>query len=501
MKKIFKYQGMAYRQGRDALTPWLVSIVVPAEELLEWAGIPRRSETDLMGFQRAYDPKRVQAAREFFVEPANVSPTAVVVGVHPSHDEDVRLELLDSDGPDASAIRPCRLEVEWNDDQPLDAIVELVAGRIDERLANESDSDLGDVDEDRAEDEEESQEDLDEDGDVHEFEMGRSILERLRTRLDEPAWAARNEDDLRDMAKPATIIDGQHRIKGAEALEEGLPFAACVIYGCPWPEQVFQFTVVNYTARGIPDQFITANAALSLTEGELQQLQTRLVQAGVKVVEYELMRVVHFDPRSPFQDLVSLGEKKEQGKIGYKTMVRVAREWYSAKHQVFNLLLPNLYPTIKGARKKTRLRERWKESGDWADFFLAFWNTIHREYAGAPSHVPGATLWDVGASQLMVAIVLYEVQSAFLRNLNAQDEDFFQVDSGDSKQELLNKLRRRAEKFAEYIPPDFFSTAWASKSLSIGPGRAALEDALRELVDKKGAYQYGKSVLVTGKTT
>ena len=287
----------------------------------------------------------------------------------------------------------------------------------------------------------------------------------------------------------------------ARACERNIPFIVCAIYDCPWPEQVFQFTVVNYTAKGIPDQFITANAALSLTKHELTSLRTRLVQAGVKVVEYELMKIVQFDTRSPFYGLVNLTDKKDNTKIGYKTMVRLAKRWYNANHQAFTNLLPHLYPDIKGANAKKRQRERWKEA-DWGEFFLDFWEIIYRTYSGEPSHNQEHTLWEVGYSNFIVAIVLFELQETFLNNLNQQDEEFFEVkDQRNAVDELRDKLRKRAEKFVGWIPASFFGTKWGlGGQLNVGPGRAALQAALENLVKKKGAYQYAKSTLVTGKT-
>lgn len=518
------YQGIAYRQSRSPDAPYLVSFVATAEELLEWAGIPRRSEENLIGFQRAFDPKRVDLAKEFFAFPENQSPTALVVGLHPSAGRDPDALKVKMGGDAGDSIRPCSITVRYSDlDLDLDQIVAAVRRQLDYRLSQqvpETDDDDGNVgsgtepigsDDDSivdlhdadneslpsSEDEEAGEED---DDNSEEIELGRSVLDRLRERLDNPDWCADNEEALRDMAKPATLIDGQHRVKGAEGCERNIPFAVCAIVDCEWAEQVYQFTVVNYTAKGIPDQFITANAALSLTRDELSGLQNRLVQAGVKVIEYELMKVIQFNSLSPFYGLINLSEKKDAQKIGYKTMVRVARVWYLGRHPVFKQILPNLYPDLTKRATRPRL-ERWKAE-DWGNFFLDFWNVVADHYRGvASSHRSGGTLWEVG-SQLMVAIVLLELQEAFLTNLNAQDEDFFVPrDSANAVQELRTKLRRRAEKFVEWFPPEFFAAKWAVSSLNTGFGRTALQQALRQFVDTKGRYQYGKSSLLTGKTT
>jgi hypothetical protein len=105
----------------------------------------------------------------------------------------------------------------------------------------------------------------------------------------------------------------------------------------------------------------------------------------------------------------------------------------------------------------------------------------------------------VGFSQLTVAVVLLELQSAFLVNLNAQDEDFFDVpDSEDPLQWLTAKVRERATKFVNFFPPKFFATKWGITSLNTGSGRKDLETCIRSMVDSKGKYQYQTDRLITG---
>ncbi|MEV3985622.1 hypothetical protein [Nonomuraea sp. NPDC049758] len=512
------YEAIAYRQNRDGDGLWLLTFVASAEEILTWASIPRRAVQDLIGFQRGADDTRVAKAKEFFRRPNNLSPTSLIVGLHPreANSSLLKVEFLEDEN---TVVNPrCRIHVnDQFDHLPLHNIRELVRAQIQFRLAQDTEFTGGDQDEDAltpdiadsdqigdsVEDYATLDDDLSTDHDS-EVELGTSILKRLLARLDDDQWVDDHEEDLRELAKPATIIDGQHRILGAAACEKEITFAITAILDCPWREQVFQFTVINYTAKGIPDQFITANAALSLTGYELDTLQDRLVQAGVKVTEYELMRVVHFDARSPFYDKVNLTERPNQNRIGYKTMVRIAKSWYNARHPVFQLMLPNLYPQINGKSTAARRHRttQWKLD-DWGEFFLTFWRVVSETYQAEPSHEPGYTLWDVGHSQLIVAIVLYKLQESFLDNLGNQDEEFFEVDTTDPEEArkiLLNKVERRARKFLESMPAQFFATKWAWSGLNIGPGRDALDQAFNQLARLKGKYQYAKSALVTGKT-
>lgn len=511
-----KYEGIAYRQAIDPSSPWLITFVACAEELSRWAGVPHRSDENVTGFQRLEDPIRVQKAKEFFDIAQNQSPTAIVLGFHatPGGTEPGLSVTIE---PGENSIRRCVVTVHRDVSvMSLEQLATVVKAQVQSRLdadSPESDEPSGET-EALETDLENSDENVPGGGDPlsdatphqeepvadEEIELGRSLLQHLRTHLGDMTWCKDNADALRDIAKPATVIDGQHRLRGAEACERAIPFTVCALVDCSWPEQVFQFTVVNYTARGIPDQFITANAALSLTREELATLRTRLVQAKVKVIEYELMRVIHFDEQSPFFNLVNLTEKKDSSRIGYKTMVKIAKVWYQGRHDALKLLIPALYPDAKGIKGTSERMRRWKD-GDWGLFFQDFWNVIKDIYSPHTDPDTGSSLWTVGQSNLMIAIVLLEIQEQFLVNLGGQDEEYFQPkEPGNAINELRQKIRERAKKFAGYLPHEFFEAKWGlGTGLNIGPGRKALQEVLQNLVNKKGKYQYEKSALLTGK--
>src|SRR3954453_5574122 len=105
----FVYEGIAYKQALDPDTaPWIMTFVAPAEDITAWAGVPRRSSDRLAGFQRAVDEPRRERAEEFFTQPPNQSPTAVIVGIHQSYADDAgaSFEWL---GPEEDGRRSCRL--------------------------------------------------------------------------------------------------------------------------------------------------------------------------------------------------------------------------------------------------------------------------------------------------------------------------------------------------------------------------------------------------------
>jgi hypothetical protein len=503
----FVYQGTAYRQALDQNAPWLVTFVASAEDLLAWAGIPRRTDKDLIGFQRPDDDARVLKAKDYFSRYGmNQSPTSLVLGIHPSVGEGASVELTFQGGSETDTSRPCQLRVSFDPLEPMHTVLRRISSQVKSRLDQEPEIDGIAADGDEIGNEGDEETGIDEAGDdaaaeTEEFELGRSLLQDLLNRLGDPAWTASNERDLRDLAKPATVIDGQHRLLGAKLCERRIPFSVIAIHNCTWAEQVFQFTVVNYTAKGIPDQFITANAALSLTAGELGLLERRLQQAGVKVIEYELMRIINFDSDSPFHDLVNLTPKNRDDLIGYKTMVQVGKAWYTGKASAVKQIIDNIYPELKGkGHQKRRMRlERWKQD-DWGLFFKDFWNTVREHFTDAPTQ-SGISLWSVGTSNLMIAAVLQVLQEQFLTNLAAQDESFFVVPDSDPVNEMRAKMRKRASTFISYFESDLFAQHWQMKSLNTGAGRTALREVMRAVVETRGSYQYTKSALFTNKTS
>jgi hypothetical protein len=80
MPKQFSYPVFAFRQQTGS--PIQVAFVAPAGEILDWAGVPRKSDELLTGYQRFCDPNRVnQEIVPFFQNPMNCSPTAIILAL------------------------------------------------------------------------------------------------------------------------------------------------------------------------------------------------------------------------------------------------------------------------------------------------------------------------------------------------------------------------------------------------------------------------------------
>ena len=136
------------------------------------------------------------------------------------------------------------------------------------------------------------------------------------------------------------------------------------------------------------------------------------------------MKVVQFDKESPFFDPVNLTEKTSTVKIGYRSMVRLAKTYYQAKHPGIQQLLVGLYPDIPGHKGVKKRVERW-QMNDWGIFFKDFWRAAAKVYTDVKSTESGISLWTPGQSNLLIGVVLEELQTAFLDHLAQQDVELF----------------------------------------------------------------------------
>ena len=191
--------------------------------------------------------------QKFFDLGTNQSPTAIVVGIHPPTDPEKRtIRLVFNPEDEGKAIRRCALHVgqDTSLETDLDAVVNMIREQLTARLRQgeaapaeggsvavttaaqfappaeptaegESDDELElpeDEDDANAEDAEAEEEPI---------ELGRSLIQKLMEQLDNREWCEQNIEALMNMALPATIIDGQHRIRGAERCEREIPFTVC----------------------------------------------------------------------------------------------------------------------------------------------------------------------------------------------------------------------------------------------------------------------------------
>jgi hypothetical protein len=489
-KKTYTYSGISFKQNPKA--PELFAFVAPAEELVEFCGVARKSEKLLTNYQRALDTVRVNTeVMPFFRIPENCTPTAVVISLHETPLAELKfVDLIDNEG---AGLNLKRLSLTLTDPNSLDASTVIAEARklLDARLATEPLTKTGDAgDQMEVEDsvasdqsdagsgdegDDESAETIGQEGDeeAEKVEIGTSMLKDLRAKLDDPEQAMQLIDTLRDMLKPALIIDGQHRTFGAAKLEEGIPLLVCSLVKPDWKEQVFQFTVINDKAQGIPKPFITSLAGMSLTSTELGELQSRLSQAGVQLWEVDVMQRLGYDPRSTFFNRI---EFKTTGSgasgLGYQTMKQLGRAWYEPKAPGLVAVYKALYELDGKKESKKALVSKWQKSEDWFRYFCIFWDHVKEKFASTP-------LWETHSS-LMTAVVLLQFQHSFLRGLgnmvSLTIEKITEEDPGKRALLVEQQFRDIVKQWASRFTTKHFPDEWGVKSLNHKDGKAKLLD-------------------------
>jgi hypothetical protein len=313
-----------------------------------------------------------------------------------------------------------------------------------------------------------------------------SSLRRLAKRLAHPTWVRARESDIRDLAKPATIIDGQHRVLGSSRLGGGIPFNVVALMDAAWAEQVFQFTILNYTARPLPGQFIAGNAAITLTTNEMASLRDRLKTAGLKVKDVDIFSAIGADSRSPFYDLISVQERSAANKLGYGTMVSIGAQWMDAKPQFLQELLDILYP---GTNARARL-ETWR-AGVWQSFFWAFWDEVRATYEGNDPD-----LWVPGAGhRLMITAVLKILQDEIFRVFDGQLNFWLGVPADQEKAE--EHLRANVKTVLQWVPADLFKSQWTVSGIQgSSSDREKVRNVIEQLLTTRGRFTWRRSQLL-----
>lgn len=485
----FTTHGVSFVQNPEA--PELLAFVASSNEILRFCGVARKSQDLLTNYQRALDTDRVQKqVTPFFKIPQNCSPTAIVLSLQSNVLSTVEFTHTDLQPLD-HGIRVRELRIVFPDYDALaeSEVIRLSKVFLDSRLAGAEAAPPEAEDED-AEAEQESpsngedalQEDsLDSEGEDT-VELGHSVLRQLREKLDlESSRSTDLMNALREMLRPGLVIDGQHRLYGAAGVEENIPFLVCALINPSWKEQVFQFMVVNDKAAGIPKPFITSLAGMSLTAEELDGLRDRLAQAGLKLWEVEVMHRLGYDPESPFVNLIEFkvatitGEKSVG--LGYETMKRVGKAWYSPSSNGLYKLMAALYRS-PGSKKVARkvLKEEWQRTNDWFRGFCTLWARFKKKFGGTPS-------WEVH-SHLLTAVVLESIQADFLKLRDAQSKRVWDIEEEATEaraDEMWRRIEELADEFVEKYDRKLFEKEWKHKSLNHSGGKRDLADLFRKV--------------------
>jgi hypothetical protein len=487
----FTYAALGFRQQKDA--PLQIAFVAFSNEVLTWAGIPRKSDELLTGYQRFRDPKRIdQEIVPFFQDSHNCSPTALIVALR--REAGIGRCVLEPADVTPGQVAPMTLTVELDETAlETDRVFEAALSYVNPRLAGEapkreggaaSTATEGEADEDEDEEEPEGDEAAAEAETEEDIHLGTETLARMKELLDDRAqWTNPNfRRAIADYVKPAFLIDGQHRVTAAAKFgERGLPFIVCGLFGPAWEEQVFQFTVVNLKPKRIPPALIASIAGLSLTRQEQDRVETRLVQAGVRMTEVMVMSLVAYDERSPFVDAIDMavgGPQERDELLGYGGMKRIAKVWFRASRTSLAQIAREVFAT----NSVYKARNRWKTERIWFDFFVAFWSTVRDHF---PAH-----LWQkVPDNRLFIGAHLWALQEVLLREADGQVPSHWKLPEALEGVEarskvLIGKLLEVVTTTLAYFPAEMWTIEWDQTSQDTNAGREELRKVFQRFVDE-----------------
>jgi len=260
----YKYPAIRYWQLPGSEHKSIICFAAPCDEILDWAGIPRKSEAivedtssektlELHGYQREKDDKRIDKLVDFYQSPENVIPTSVLLAARFS--EQVRFESAE-EVADFGGVKVeygiLRINRSITGDEPLGNLYKLLADLLvarhsslseekisDELVAEFKERIITESNEKRAK--EYNLDELETDSEMEVVDVEESDSEainpynpdshivdfyreiRLRERLCEEIKVLNDSNEVLgfnrqmvlDYLAPATVVDGQHRLLGA----------------------------------------------------------------------------------------------------------------------------------------------------------------------------------------------------------------------------------------------------------------------------------------------
>jgi hypothetical protein len=445
-KLIFTYPAVCIKQSENSKP--LIMFGANAIEIEKWAGIPQKKTFDpgtaeTSGFQRTENMKRLKQLSSFYGNEKNVVQNNLICAL--KNIEGSNVTFKSEDGIIGELI------IEFPDlySASFEVLFSLLRASLESRLGptkvnkntvsyTSLKSQLDELSED-----EEIEEDLDsinedteqesiifEETHLDEFLLDVAIRHELLKELGSTTTVGNkflgfDRQSLLAFLLPITLVDGQHRLKGAtlaarnkmndiaqdtaiEKLSKGLSIEKIEEelsqkYARILPisllmeedpkEQVFQFVVINQKATPIGKSLLGTIISTSLTTSEMEAVTERLQDSGIAMEDARAITWAARNQKSPFCGLVERGTQSEKKDL---------LQW-----NVMGSLI-QIFKELKGGvlfHTKNDYAKRWKEkylaesslveadnakeafeewrtlNGVWRDFFIAFWSKVKDELA------------------------------------------------------------------------------------------------------------------------
>lgn len=429
----------------------LILFGAKASEIEQWAGIPQKKtlnpgSAETTGFQRTENQTRLKQLRNFYKNKDNIVQNNLICSLRKL--EGCRVEFK----PSSTSSMVGKVEIEFPDfySSSWCTLFSLLRGSLESRigphtvnksspkyLGLKSQIDIStELDEDSSEggegdeaDESEMEAAISdyEESHLNDFLEDVAIRHELLKELGEDEFQGDrflgfDRGSLMSFLLPVTLVDGQHRLKGAvlaaeaianENKDEGIALMAGGVapndvfkrlklkYSRELPisllmedepkEQVFQFVVINQKATPIGKSLLGTIISTTLTPEEMESVNERLLASGIALDDARAITWAARNPSSPFYGLVERGTQNEQKDL---------LQW-----NVMGSLI-KIFRELKGGKlfhAKNDYAKRWKDKfladsnlvessdpveafnewssleGPWQQVFITFWKKVKDE--------------------------------------------------------------------------------------------------------------------------
>jgi hypothetical protein len=501
-----------HQYGSERETDRLYVFAAPAKVLAAWAGVPRKGWRIRMLYQRWITPQRERDLATFWERAATpnlgigedfiLGPTAITLAIQ----EELRIE---GNFIHLSYNSPIDFDADLTNN--LQRLANTVLPRVTARLTERQRIIVRDF----------AESPLSEFPDVSHDYVLEFALQLLQMQAD-PQWFidenAIEAPELREMlvalealCRPALVVDGQHRLLGAAQANVDVMLPVVAMPHCSWGEQVYQFIVINEKAQKVDSSLLTDIFGSSLARHEQAEIRDRLARARVDVEARIAAVVANREPSSPFYGMVRvpLGGVSSGSRTAYVTDITIrllvegsarhSRGWRSDDefYQWF------VRPTVDD-------RVEWDSwtSGQWREYWFAFWHSVKDYYNEQARRSGAAPLWDpTRQTNLTKAVTLRLFQKLFMDKMIERMKRLEQLKSIleeelglENAQTVVEKRRAEnalpadtenfrsvvVDEFLVHIPVRIFLLPWV-RSLDDDQGRADLYAELEK------AYERGRT--------
>lgn len=507
MPELGRYPAIEFHQFGDGDADRLMLFAAPASVLASWAGVPRKGWRLRALYQRWVTPGRELDVKTFWTDAATyesgdhrflLGPTALTLAAT----TDVQLDggeiVLAYDSPVLGL---------QDDNARLQVVAERALAQIADRLLPEELEALADVPPAAEQLEYESNRVL---------ESAVQIAQMVRDPGEFVAVHQIPDDELRELiqalealARPALVVDGQHRLLGAALVDHQIQLPVVLLPHATWVDQVFQFVLINEAARKVDTSLLTDIFGNSLTPAEQSEVRTRLKASKIDVEARIAAVVADQHPDSPFNGLVKVnlgGTMPVDEQKGFLTEATIRQlidggrgvDGFRTSDEFYEHVVS---PVLAD-------REAWESwvDGAWQEYWYAFWGEV-RDYYNAEAEREGQQpLWSGDAqSNLTKAVTLRLLQQLFIDKAVERSKATEMVrpvlEGRFSADELEQILAEERAKVAIPATPAEFGAAVREWFLAKGiPVRVFTRPWVKSLDDAAGMQELAAELRVAWET-